>query len=112
MNRYTPEQLKDLFITIVNSNSFPYYLIKMFISDDSDFIENKIKVCTDDHIVYDRMRNYRWTKINGNFPNKEQKGILKKAFDIIFNIPLNKVPLHINETKLLLLVKWRLKNNI
>jgi hypothetical protein len=112
MNVYTPNQLKSLFKFIVEEKSMPYYVIKLFISDESNFIENDVKVCIDSQIVYDRLINFKHTKINGNYPNHNQKSILKKTLDILFNIALNKVPLYINEEGVKPLVIWRLKNKI
>jgi hypothetical protein len=78
MNVYTPNQLKSLFKFIVEEKSMPYYVVKLFISDESNFIENDVKVCIDSQIVYDRLINFKHTKINGNYPNHNQKSILKK----------------------------------
>jgi hypothetical protein len=112
MNKYTPVQLEELFKILVSSNEIPSFAVKTFISDDSDFVTINIKVCKEDHVIYNRMNNFRWTKITGNYPTKERKFKMKKIKEIIFEAPIKRVPLFINDEMLRPILIWRLKNNL
>jgi hypothetical protein len=110
MNRYTEKQIYDLFMVIQADSNIPYQLVKMFISKDSNFITNDIKLCKDDTEVYQKIKSFRYTKTSNNRPDKILKGKIKKLRDIIFEAPLKMVPLYINDDLLSSISKWRLKN--
>jgi hypothetical protein len=112
MNRYSHPQIKSLFENIYSSRTIPFYIVKLFISNDSDFATNTIKVCKDDLELYDHFRNFLHKKIGGNLPNDIQKKIWKDAFDLIFEVSINKVPLYINDPIMKSIVVWRLTNKI
>jgi len=110
VNRYTEKQLHDLFMIIHTDSNVPGQLMKMFMSKDSNFVTNDIKLCKDDRELYHRLNMFRYTKTFNNRPTKEMKGKIKKFKEIIFEVPLKKVPLYINDNLISSIVKWRLKN--
>lgn len=110
MNRYTEKQIHDLFMVIQADSNIPGQLVKMFLSKDSNFVTNDIKLCKDSIEIYQKMKSFRYTKTSNNRPDKILKGKIKKLRYIIFETPLKMVPLHINDDLLSSVVKWRLKN--
>jgi hypothetical protein len=112
MNMYTPEQMRLIFKILISSPNVPSVAVKAFISDDSDFVTNDIKVNVNCHDVYQRMRNFRWTKSTGNFPDRERKYKMKRLMNIIFEAKLKDVPLYINDEMVGPIFRWRLQNNL
>ena len=97
-------------MVIQYDSNIPGQIVKMFLSKDSNFITNDIKICKDDREIYHSLKMFRYTKIFNNRPTKELKGKVKRIKEIIFEVPLKLVPLSINDNLLSSIVKWRLKN--
>lgn len=112
MNRYSHAQIKSLFEALYQDTKFPSYIFKLFISADSNFATNDIRVCKDDLELLDHFRNFPHKKLGSNYPSDSQKNIWKDAFDLIFEIDIKKVPLYINSTTMKPIVMWRLTNKI
>jgi hypothetical protein len=112
MNRYNHQQIKSLFECLYVNSTIPSYITKLFLSDTTNFATNTIVLCKDDLELYDHFKNFRYKKIGSNHPTDVQKQIWKDAFDLIFEVSINKVPLYINDPIMKSIVAWRLTNKI
>ena len=107
--RYTPEQIKELVSILIRNETYHGQILLMFLKKKSTVVG---AICENDSEILHRMSMFRWTKYVGNYPQKNIKKEMKKVRDILFNIPKNRLPLHINDPLTGPISAWRLQNNL
>lgn len=112
MNRYTQKQLTEIVKIITTHTKIPYSIMKLFMDGNHDLVENNVRVCFDNEVIYQRFKSFNYTKRQNNRPDKNLKAKVNKVKVVLFDADKRDLPLYINEEVVLPLVKWRLENNV